>query len=150
MRPPEIEKPPAGTDGSEPHMESGKVRSTSYGPGPDRASQLMVRRCDSRTASNGHLRLVYDAELKARVLEKAGCEVRRSPQTLSLWGFRLAQHVNVGTFGFTEAWETLETAALDAGVCETRVTRILYASFADSMKSPAPPMPLTVLRGGVH
>ena len=87
---------------------------------------------------------------KDKVPQKASQQVRLEPQTFGLWGFRLSQHVNAGTYGYSEVWETLEAAALDAGVCETRVTRILYSSFADAMRSSAAPMPLSVLKGGVQ
>jgi hypothetical protein len=94
--------------------------------------------------------LIHDDGLRAQVLRKAAQQVREQPATFPLWSFRLAQHVNRGTYGFSEVWEMLEAAALDAGVRETRTARVLYSSFGDSMKSPAPPMPLTVLRGGVY
>lgn len=121
-------------------------------PNPSLAkAQPFVYRCDSKTASHGpRLRLIHDNGLKAQVLEKAATEVRLEPSTFSLWCFRLAQHVNRGTYGFTQVWETLKAAALDAGLCENRIDRVLYSGFGDAMKSPAPPMPLTVLRGGVH
>jgi hypothetical protein len=135
MRPPEIEK---GADSYTDAPDSPLSQKTAY---------PRVYRCAGRPA---RLRLVHDDGLRARVLEKAACEVRECPQTLSLWAFRLSQHVNAGTYGFAEVWETLEAAALDAGVRETRIARVLYSSFADSMRSPAPPMPLTVLKGGVH
>ena len=140
MRPPELKRPPAGTDG--PKAPSPFPLETEARP--------IVYRTDSKTASNGRLRLIYDDGLRAQVLAKAAAEVRLEPSTFSLWSFRLAQHVNRGTYGFTQVWETLKAAALDAGLCENRIDRVLYRSFGDSMGSPAPPMPLTVLRGGVH
>jgi len=139
MRPPELKEPAGTTAGSNrPQTLQDKAFPVVY-------------RCDSKTASHGpRLRLIHDNGLKAQVLAKAAAEVRLEPSTFSLWSFRLAQHVNRGTYGFTQVWETLKAAALDAGLCENRIDRVLYSSFGDSMKSPAPPMPLTVLRGGVH
>lgn len=136
MRPPEIEKPPAGTDGSD------------FAPPRNSVGQRHYRQ-DSRSATFGRLRLIHDDGLKARVLEKARREVRRHPQTLPLWAFRLSQHVNRGTFGYREAWEALEAAAVAGGARASWVSRVLYRGFADSMTTEAAPMPLTALAGGL-
>ena len=127
----------------------------SYTDAPDnllhrKTAYPRVYRCDSRAATFGPLRLLHDNGLKARVLEKARREVRRHPQTVSLWAFRLSQHVNRGTFGYREAWDVLEAAAVDGGARASRVRRVLYRSFADSMTHESEPLPLTVLAGGVH
>lgn len=136
--PPEIGKGAAANDAPDSHPFKASVSPRVY-------------RRDSKTASHGpRLRLIHDDGLRAQVLRKAAQQVREQPATFPLWSFRLAQHVNRGTYGFSEVWEMLEAAALDAGVRETRTARVLYSSFGDSMKSPAPPMPLTVLRGGVY
>jgi hypothetical protein len=134
-RPPELEKPPAGTGGFDSRFSfETPVYRREY-------------RCDSNGAS---LRLLQVDDLRRRVLEKAACEVRQCPQTLSLWAFRLAQHVCRGTYGYGEAWATLELAALDAGVSQSRVTRVLYHGFADAVRLDVEAMPLSVLVSGVH
>ena len=83
-------------------------------------------------------------ELKAKVLQKASEQVQEFPSTLPLWSFRLAQHINRGTYTFGEVCETLELAAGDGGI------RQLYQGIADAMTHDAQPMPLTVLRGGIQ
>ena len=107
-------------------------------------------RQDSRSASHSRLRLVHDAELRARVLERADREVREHPPTLPLWSFRLSQHIRRGTFGFSEVWDLLEMAAIDGGASESWTNRVLYRALADSMATDADPMPLSVLKGGLH
>jgi hypothetical protein len=96
------------------------------------------------------LRLVHNAELAARVLERAAREVREHPPTLPLWSFRLSQHIRRGTYGFTQVWDSLELAAIDGGASEAWTSRVLYRSLADSMATDADPMPLSVLKGGLH
>jgi hypothetical protein len=76
--------------------------------------------------------------------------VSQEPQTLSLWAYRLAQHVRVGTFGFAVVVERLVEAAVRGEASESWATRVVYRAISDSMTSDSPPMPLTVLRGGVH
>jgi len=137
LPPSELEKPPAGTDGSTHSLS-------------ERAALPKVYRCDSRSASNGHLRLVEDAERAAEVLQKAVNDVRQHPQTLPLWAFRLSQHVNRGTYRYRQIWDALEAAAIDAGRSEHQVARVLYRSFADSMAIDCEALPLNVLIGGLH
>jgi hypothetical protein len=84
------------------------------------------------------------------VLRKAAQQVRQEPQTLPLWAFRLAQHVNRGTYRFRQIWDVLEAAAIDAGRSEQQVARVLYRSFADAMATECPAMPLSVLKGGLY
>ena len=135
QRAPELKEPVTQTTGSDLHPSKGSVSVRAY-------------RCDSNDAS---LRQIEAAELKRRVLEKAGYEVREYPQTLPLWAFRLAQHVCRGAYSYGEAWETLEAAALAAGLSESKVARVLYRSFSDAVRfRDVEPTPLSVLRSGVH
>lgn len=89
-------------------------------------------------------------DIAARVLQKAARDVREHPQTLPLWALRIAQHINRGVFGYREAWDALEQAAVDGGASEAWADRVLYRSFADSITIDADPMPLTVLVGGLY
>jgi hypothetical protein len=138
MQPPEIEKGgPHYKAAQDPHPFKAPVSQRHY-------------RQDSQTASHGRLRLVYDADLKARVLERAAREVREHPPTLPLWSFRLSQHVRRGAYGFSEVWDLLEMAAIDGGATEAWTNRVLYRALADSTATDAEPLPLRVLAGGLH
>jgi hypothetical protein len=134
--PDELEKPPGGTDGSTNHLD-GKTLPTVY-------------RCDSRPATFGTLRLIHGARFAAPVLQKAVDDVRQHTETLPLWGYRLAQHVNRGVYGWRETFDALEAAAVGGGADEAWARRVLYRSFADTVADPRQPMPLRVLIGGLH
>jgi hypothetical protein len=110
----------------------------------------IVYRVDAKDASNGPLRLIHGARFAPRVLQKAVDDVRQHTAVLPLWAYRLAQHVNRGAFGYREAWDALERAAVDGGACEAWARRVLYRSFADAVANPRQPMPLRVLAGGLH
>jgi len=139
MPPPEIEK------GDPSYKAAPDSR-----PSTKETAYPVVYRCDSRSASHKPLRLIHDTGLKARVLEKARRQVREHPPTLSLWAFRLSQHVRRGAFGYREVWDVLETAAIDGGASESWTDRVLYRGLADSMTHESEPMPLSVLAGGVQ
>ncbi len=134
-----------------PEIEKGDPRQGVAQDSPSHETACRtVYRCDAKSATNRHLRLVDDGKLKARVLERAAREVREHPPTLPLWSFRLSQHIRRGTFGFSEVWDLLEMAAIDGGASEAWTDRVLYRGLADSMTTDADPMPLSVLAGGLH
>jgi len=83
-------------------------------------------------------------------LQKAVNDVRRHPSMLPLWSFRVAQHVNLGTFGYREAWDALEAAAVDGGASEAWARRVLFRGYADAVANRGELMPLNVLIGGLH
>jgi hypothetical protein len=136
--PDELEKPPAGTDGS----DSAPLRGT-------RIYQKVYRQ-DSRPATFRTLRIFHGARFAAPVLQKAVDDVRQHTETLPLWAVRIAQHVNRGAYGYQQAWNALEQAAIDGGASEAWARRVLYRSFADAVATPRPLMPLRVLIGGLH
>ena len=137
MQPPELREPTAATVGSD------------QTPLRDTVSQAQYRQ-DSRSATFHPLRLAENAELAARVLQKAVDDVRRHPPTLPLWSFRLCQHHNVGRFGYREIWDALELAALAGGASEAWARRVLFRSFADAVANHGELMPLNILAGGLH
>ena len=137
MHPPELEKPAALTTGSD------------LAPSRNAVGQRHYRQ-DSRTATFGTLRIFHGARFAAGVLQRAVDDVRRHAEMLPLWAYRLAQHVNRGAYGYQQAWNALERAAVDGGASEAWARRVLFRSFADAVANPGQPMPLRVLIGGLH
>jgi len=137
MGPPKLEKPAALTTGSD------------FAPSRNSVGQRHYRQ-DSRDATFRTLRIFHGARFAAGVLQKAVDDVRRHTATLPLWAYRLAQHVNRGVYGYQQAWDAIERAAVEGGASEAWARRVLYRSFADAVASPAQPMPLRVLIGGLH
>ncbi len=118
MKPPELEKPPAGTDGSSSP--------------PNRIAFERMYRQDSRRASSGHLRLVTDGELGETVLERACTEIRDRRCRLPLWALRLGAWAGSGRLPWQRTWDALFQAGIDGGGSEAWVRRCIYAGFAES------------------
>ena len=123
----ELEKPPAGTDGSDlvPHQDSVSHR---------------VYRCDARDAS---------PRLGDQVLERLCREIRQKPCRLPLAAHRCGHLVNRGQLPFQRTWDALFGAAIEAGAGEDWARRCMYAGLASSNVSdlPTPELWALVNRG---
>ena len=133
MHPPELEKPPAGTDGSTNHLD-GKTLPTVY-------------RCDSRPATFRTLRLIHGARFAAPVLQKAVDDVRQHAETLPLWAFRLYQHQRLGRLGYQQTWDALYEAGRESGSDKWVRCCLLHAIGQANASAVAPPSMQALLRG---
>ncbi len=118
MRPPELEKPSAGTDGPD-------------SPPNEIVFERMYRQ-DSRRASSGRLKLVDDGTLGEIVLERACTEIRDRRARLPLWSHRLGGWAGAGRIPYRRAWDELFQAGIDAGGSEHWVRQCLFHGFASS------------------
>ena len=133
--PPELEKPPAGTDGPNASPQG-------------RGNALRVYRQDSRSASDKPLRLIRgDESLAEKLLEYACDDVRSEPSRLPLWAFRLYQHQRLGRLGYQSIWEALTDAGREHGSDKWVRGCLLHAIGQANASSMAPPSMQTLLRG---
>lgn len=100
--------------------------------------------------SSRQLRLIHDSGLARRVLDRAESEIRNHWQTLPLWAYRAFQHVNRGSLPYSETWERLHAAALEAGAQESWIDRALYHAVSNSRIHRQAPPELAQLSGGLR
>lgn len=103
-----------------------------------------------RLNSSTQLVLVHDSGLARRVLDRAETEIRNHWQTLPLWAYRAFQHVGRGTLTYSETWQRLHAAALEAGARESWIDRSLYHAVSNSRIHRQAPPELAHLAGGLR
>lgn len=131
---PEIEKPPAGTDGPDNLFRPETVCQTVY-------------RTDAKDASNGPLRLIHEGGLGEKLLQRACADVRQNPSRLPLWAFRLYQHQRLGRLGYSQVWDALYEAGRENGSDKWVTTSLLNAIAGANAATVPPPSMQTLLRG---
>jgi hypothetical protein len=133
-----------------PKIEKGDP---SYKVAPDSPSSQetaypVVYRCDSRSASDGRLRLIHDdANLGKRLLRHACDDVRSKPSRLPLWSLRLYQHQRLGRLGYQAVWDALYAAGRENGSDKWVRGCLLHAIGQSNASNNTPPSMAELLRG---